>query len=146
MWLNFLLLLIELTFGLAVPINYVVNGGFELPVLPPASFLVDSATGWNGSMFDLTNLYQTLGHGQYIDMQQDIWQNGYIEQTIYLYTGGNCTLSFLQQANSTFYASYVMEVYWNNQLVSTQIANTTNTTSHTFSITGVSGNNIIQFK
>ena len=74
------------------------------------------------------NLYTTLGHGQYIDLQLDYGINGYIEQTIVLPDPGNCTLSFLQQAKTTYYVGYVMEIYWNQVLITTQIANTTSPT------------------
>ena len=62
------------------------------------------------------NLYRTLGYGQYIDLQEGMGQNGYIQQTIQLEDEANCTLTFLQQAKTNLYDSYIMEVYWNGRL------------------------------
>lgn len=39
-----------------------------------------------------------------------------------------------------------MEVYWNWDLITTQTANTTNTTFHQFFVTGSFGYNLLKFK
>lgn len=91
------------------------------------------------------NLYATLGHGQYVDMQYNWGTNGYLQQTVNLPQDGNCTLSFLQQAKNINYASYVMEVYWNGHLLATQTANTTTTTSAILTVFGNRGSNLLKF-
>lgn len=65
----FLFLQLEPLLTLALSFNYIVNGGFEDQVVPPSSYISNNLTRWNGSNFDLTNMYSTLGYNQYIDLQ-----------------------------------------------------------------------------
>lgn len=65
----FLFLQVGPFFVIVLSVNYIVNGGFEDPILPAAGFLSNTITGWNGSHFDLSNLYTTLGYNQYVDLQ-----------------------------------------------------------------------------
>ena len=67
---NYLLLLyIAPFFTLVSSFNYIVNGGFEDPVVPAGSFIATkNITGRNGS-FKMMNMYSGLGHNQYVNLQ-----------------------------------------------------------------------------
>lgn len=132
--------------GINASINYVSNGSFELPAIAGSGYFINTATGWTGMNFDLENLHWSSGYGQYIDLQGNPYQNGYIEQNITLPDSGNCSLSFLRKARTTNYNSYIMEVYWNGQLLSTQVANTTARTFVQFNVSGVLGSNNLKFQ
>ena len=82
------------------------------------------ATGWSGANFDLLHYGNGIGFGQYIDLQTSPGLNGYIEQNVTILSKGLCSLSFYQSAGYNYFDSFVMEVHWNGNVVSTQIANT----------------------
>ena len=108
--------------------NYVLNGDFELPVVTSTTCEL-VADGWGGTFFNLWNIFICAGlTNQCMDLQANSDENGYINQTILLPSDGYCNLSFYQKAYSTNYTWYVMEVYWNSQLIATQMGNTTQPT------------------
>lgn len=59
-------------------VNYIYNGGFELPLIADGSDIFEGAIGWNGSTYQLMNKYRKLGHNQYIDLSGLYQVNGYI--------------------------------------------------------------------
>ncbi len=99
-----LIICAELALGKCI--NYIYNGGFEMPSVLNGGDILEGAVGWNGSTYQVMNRYRKLGHGQYIDLEGLRGVSGYIEQTIQLPADNICNLSFLQQANSTYYSSY----------------------------------------
>lgn len=81
---NYLLLLhIATFFTMTSSFNYIVNGGFEDPVISPGSIPTNNVTGWNG-LFKLMNIQTMPGYNQQINLQYAWGQNGYIQQTISL--------------------------------------------------------------
>ena len=105
--------------------NYIVNGDFEQPVTASGTFST-VATGWTGTYFNLWNIFVCAGFsGQCMDIQGYADQNGNISQTVSLTQQSYCNLSFFQKAYTANYSWYVMEIYWNSQLMATNIANTT---------------------
>lgn len=115
-----------------VQTNFIVDGGFEYPALLSDGFLVNVSTYWGGVYFDLKGpTFDTFnfGHNQYLDLQSDVAENGYIEQTISLPFNGTYELTYLQMASTTNYASYILEIYWNNALIVTKFTTTTSITN-----------------
>ena len=110
--------------NLAQAINLISNYSFELPFVPNYDFITGVATGWSGANFDLERYDYGVGFGQYIDLQRSPGLNGYIEQNVTIPNEGLCSLSFYQAAIDANFNSHVMEVHWNGNVVSTQIANT----------------------
>ena len=146
--MKYLLLLTGLFFRFcsAKSTNYIVQGSFDLPVVPAYySFIVSQATGWTGQYFDLI-WDQWLGRGQALDLQRGPGQNGYIEQTVVLPNEGYCNLSFYKQGTSTNYNSFVLAIYWNGQLIATENTNTTLPTFHSQTVCGMQGNNNVRFQ
>lgn len=139
--------LVILTFLISITggTNYISNGGFDNPIVPPMGYQLEGAVGWSGWQYEVMNLYSTLGYGQYVDMAYTGTANGYLQQTVDLPQDGNCTLSFLQKTLNTNYPSFVMQVFWNGQLLATQMANTTATTLVVFTVFGTQGSNLIKF-
>ena len=79
-----LLLYIAPFFTLVSSFNYIVNGGFEDPVVPVFNYIATkNITGWNGS-YKLMNMQRALGYNQYINLQEVYGQYGYLQQTISL--------------------------------------------------------------
>lgn len=76
---NFLVLLhIGPFFTLVCSLNYIVNGGFEDPVVAAGSFIAsNNITGWTGA-FKILNMQRALGYNQYADLQKVYGTNGYI--------------------------------------------------------------------
>ena len=126
--------------------NYIQYGSFNDPPVRWGSYITGSVTGWRNKWVDVVNFYH-LGYGQAIDMQRGIGQNGYIEQTITLPVLGVYNLSFYQRTGAhNDLPSSVMEVYWNNELISIQAPNSTLVTFHSFEVVGESGSgNIVKF-
>ena len=129
---------------LSQAINLISNYSFESPILPNYNY-VGVATGWSGANFDLFHYDNGLGFGQHIDLQSGPGLNGYIEQNVTIPNEGLCSLSFYQLAISTSFNSYVMEVRWNGNILSTQMANTTSPTLQTLTLCGLPGINNLKF-
>ena len=110
--------------NLAQAINLISNNSFESPIVPNYNYTIGVATGWSGANFDLLHYDNGIGFGQYIDLQRSPGLNGYIEQNVTILNEGLCSLSFYQATLDASFSSYVMEVNWNGNVVSTQIANT----------------------
>lgn len=76
-WIRHLVVFLGILSWLTRSDNYISNGSFDLPQVPAGQYFL-VATNWTGLYFDLMALYRTLGHGQFIDLQRYIGQNGYI--------------------------------------------------------------------
>jgi hypothetical protein len=85
MTLQHLVFLILLILNLLALTNFIFNGDFSLPVIPPPNQNMNYILNWNGTQFDLkSDPVFNLGFGQYVDLQKSIGQNGYISQIISL--------------------------------------------------------------
>ena len=131
--------------NLAQPINLISNYSFELPFVPNYNFIIGVATGWSGANFDLERNDYGVGFGQYIDLQRGPGLNGYIEQNVTILNEGFCSLSFYQLAVDANFSRYIMEVRWNGNILSTQIANTISPTLETLNFGGLPGINNLKF-
>lgn len=143
---NIELILFYLSLKLSISVNLISNNSFEEPVLPPSSYQIEGAIGWLGNYYDLLHYGNGIGFGQYIDMQRDIGQNGYLEQVIYLQDPSICTLTFYYYPYDTNFMSYRTEVYWNGVLIVTEIPTAVRATLETLVVFGNVGNNVLKFQ
>ena len=66
--------------------NYISNGGFENPNIPPDGYSTNNAVDWEG-VYEIkgpTGRPYNLGHNQYVDLQRTPGVNGYAQQIVSL--------------------------------------------------------------